>query len=430
MIRDLLNSLLRWKMGQNRRPLILRGARQVGKSWLVRELGRGFPHFIEINFEKQKSLKELFQGDLEIPPLLEKLSLYSGKKIIPGETLLFFDEVQECPEVLQALRYFWEEVPSLHVIAAGSLLDFALEKVGLPVGRVQFLHLYPLSFGEFLTATDHQPWRDSIRNGVSDRILHEKFLELLHTYLWLGGMPAVVQSWLERRDPRLCQDIQDQIIQADRQDFSKYVRRHRIEHVAQVFAAVPAQLGQKFRFAHVDSEARSYALKEALLLLERAGIVHLIHHSSASRVPLGAGKNEKFFKAFFFDTGLAQKILGLNLKNWSLQPIKTSNIGPLCEQFVAQEWMAYSQATAAPELYYWHREEKNSQAEVDFLFTKDQQVIPVEVKSGTQGGLKSLHAYLGLHPLIPYGLKISEGFFGEHGNIRELPLYGLESWFN
>jgi predicted AAA+ superfamily ATPase len=428
MYRDILSELELWRRHPLRKPLLLRGARQVGKSWLVREFGKTFPSVVEINFEKDQDAKVFFGGNLKVNEIIDKLSLYSGRKMVPGETLLFLDEIQECETAITALRYFKEEMPELHVIAAGSLVEFALENMGAPVGRIQFLYIYPLSFGEFLIAQGRGDLREFVKSQKSDTVIHRQILELLKTYIWVGGMPAVAKVWLDHKDPRLCQEAQDEIIDVYRQDFSKYARRRQIENVTTVFDAIPRQLGGKFKYSHVEAQTNLQPIKQALHLLEKAGIAFPAFHSSGQGVPLGASKNEKKFKVFFFDVGLAQRILGLDLKRWAVTPLKVTNAGAIAEQLVAQEYMAYAYTKSKPELYYWHREVPSSNAEVDLLFTKGDMVVPVEVKSGLKGGLKSMQAFLSSHPHSKYGLKISEGDFSSHGNVQEFPLYGVEAW--
>lgn len=428
MKRNLLKELENWKTSTSRKPLLLRGARQVGKSWLARAFSRSFASTIEINFEKDKSAKTLFEGDIHIPTLLERLSLYAGKKIIPGQTFLFLDEIQECEDALTALRYFKEECPALHIIAAGSLVEFALSKLGFPVGRIQFLHLYPLSFGEFLEALGREDLRAHLLGMQIEPAIHVQLLDHLKTYLWLGGLPAVVQSWLDQKDVQLCQQLQDEILQAYRQDFLKYAKRNQVDHVAQVFEAIPTQLGQKLTYTAINPHIRAQPLRQALTLLEMAGIALPSYHTSAQGMPLGAGKNEKRFKVFFFDVGLAQHLLGLDMKDWVVQPLKVINVGAIAEQFVAQELVANSPPQLKAELFYWHRESPASNAEVDFLVVKDRDILPVEVKAGMKGGLKSMQIFLESHPSSPYGVKISEHPFAVHGNLHEVPLYGIEAW--
>jgi predicted AAA+ superfamily ATPase len=428
MKRDFSKELEKWKNGVERKPLLIRGARQVGKSWIVKQFAATFPNAISINFEKDKGAKPLFDGDIHIQRLLEQLSLYAGKKIIPGQCLLFLDEIQECESAITALRYFKEDCPELHVIAAGSLIEFALARIGVPVGRIQFLHLYPASFGEFLMALDRDDLRTHLSSQQIPTPIHVQLLNHVKTYLWLGGMPAVMQAWLDHKDVQLCQRLQDEILQAYRQDFLKYAKRNQTDHVSQIFDAIPAQLGKKFTYSHVNPHIRAQALKQAMKLLEMAGVAIPVYHTSAQGLPLGAAKNEKRFKTFFLDVGLAQRLLGLDMKHWITQELKVMNIGAIAEQFTAQELLAYSPPQRKEELYYWHREAPASNAEVDFVVVKDREIVPVEVKSGVRGGIKSMSLFLESHPASSYGVKISENPFSTHGKLHEVPLYGIESW--
>lgn len=430
MKRDILNELQNWRNDNLRNPLILRGARQVGKSWVIDEFGKQFDNYICINFEKEKSAIALFQGDFRVNELVEKIIVYTKEPVIPGRTLLFFDETQLCPECLIALRYFKEEMPQLHVIAAGSLLEFALEKVGLPVGRVQIMYLYPLSFGEFLTATDNDILRQYLFKKNIDAANHQKLMELLKTYLWLGGMPGVVAAWLQEKNVIKCQNLQNYIIETYKQDFTKYAHKYRIEYVEKIFAAIPPNLGKKFKYSNVDKEIRSQFLKNALLLLAKANVIHLVYHSSGHENPLGATKDETKFKVFFIDVGLAHHMLGLDLKNWAAQQMDLKTLGSIAEQFVAQEIIAYTATHRKAELYYWHREAKSSNAEVDFLLIKNGQIVPVEVKAGKTGSFRSMQQFLIEHPKSKYGLKIAEGLFLIHDHLEQIPLYGIEAWLN
>ncbi len=425
MKRDLLNKLVEWGKNPARKPLILRGARQVGKSWLVREYAKQFDSFVEINFEKEKKAKMWFEGDLDVASLINTISLHKDKKITMGTTLLFFDEAQECENVLRVLRYFKEELPQLHVIAAGSLLDFAIDKIGLPVGRIQFLHLYPLSFNEFLTALGRDDLRRYIAEKQNEMTLHEKLLDLLKTYMWLGGLPEVVNQWLNTGDPRICQSIQDDIIETYMQDFHKYAKDRQIPYVSMLFERIPLLVGKKFKFSNIDPDIKSGVLKESLSLLQKAGIVYYCYHSAAQGQPLGSMIDIKKFKVFLFDIGITQRLMGLDIKEWLLKPVKLNNIGAIAEQLVAQELMAYSSAHKHAQLYYWHRESKNSNAEVDFVIIKNGEIISIEVKSASQGALRSMHLFLENHKDSPYGLKISENLFSVHDNIYEIPLYAI-----
>lgn len=432
MKRDLFKELTRWKTSPHRVPLIIKGARQVGKSWLVKEFAKSsFSNLIEINFEEDKTAKNFFEGDLHIPDILTKLLLYKQQQIVAGETLLFFDEIQACPNCIQALRFFKEKFPELHVIGSGSLIEFALEQIGIPVGRVQFLYLYPLSFGEYLNAINREDLRQSLLdNPTLDIAFHPILLEQLKNYLWLGGMPAVVDAWITEKDPKVCQEIQDRILIGYRDDFIKYAKKNQIDNVNTVFEFIPTALGKKFKYSQVDAGISSYAVKRALFLLVKAGVAHICYHSSGHVYPLGAEKDENKFKIFFLDVGLAQRMLGLNLSEWVVEPLTLKTLGGIAEQFVAGEFIAYSEKNKPASLYYWHRETRSSNAEVDFLSIKNNAIIPVEVKSGSQGGMKSLHSFLETHPKSTYGLKISEGYFAKQYNLVEIPLYGIEYWYH
>jgi predicted AAA+ superfamily ATPase len=432
MIRTLSQSLQAWKTDPLRKPLILIGARQVGKSYLARQLGESFESFIEINFETQPSAKNLFSGDLTIKVLLTKLRAYTEKNIEPGKTLLFLDEIQECEEALLSLRSFKEELPDLHVIVAGSLINFQLNKVGVPVGRVEFRHVYPLSFEEYLIATNKKNLLEYANSQIIDSPFHEILLEELHHYFWLGGMPAVIDAWITFHDPIQCQAIQDDILSAYRRDFLKYAKAHQIPYVEKVFAGIGRQIGQKFKYSDIDQDMRSSPLKEALLLLQNAEIAHLTFHTSAQGLPLSASINDRQFKVFFFDIGLLQRLRNLSLKEWMLTPLSIAHIGAMSEQFVAQEYLAYQDPRSPGELFYWHREGKQNNAEIDFVFVHEGKILPVEVKSTTAGHLKSLREFLKTHPLSEIGLKISEHKekppSDSEEKVHAIPFYKISKW--
>lgn len=428
MKRDRLKDLETWRHDPHRKPLLIRGCRQVGKSWLIREFGKQFDSFVEINFEKNKLIHPYFSADLNIDTILEKLSLYTHIKIEAGKTLLFFDEIQACEGALQALRYFKEDRPDIHIIAAGSLLDFALNKLGIAVGRVQFMQLYPLSFAEYLTVSGLQDLREFLFKQQNDSVISQQLIEHLKNYMWLGGMPAVIDAWISNRDPTICQKIQDEIIESYQIDFHKYAKQHEIPHVVKVFETIPAAIGKKFIYSHVDEHTRVDVIKNALMLLETAGIAIFCHHTSAQQPPLGTMQNDKKFKVYYFDIGIAQRLLGLDIKQWLLNPLRLSNQGEIAEQFVAQEILAYANFNKQAKLYYWHREEKSSNAEVDFIILKNGEIIPVEVKSSRKGGMKSMRLFLESHPNSKFGLKIAEGPFAQQNDLVEIPLYALESW--
>lgn len=429
--RDALLSLQLWRKHPTRKPLLVRGARQVGKSYLVREFGREFDSYVEINFERDKQIGRLFQGSLAPKQLISSLAAYVGQSIVPGRTLLFLDEIQECEEAILALRYFKEEMPELHLIAAGSLLDFKLNAIGLPVGRLQFLYLYPLSFSEYCRAVGKDMLLDQVNTSQNTPApLHDLLLEEVKRYCWLGGMPAVLDAWITHQDYELCQETQKEIIQSYRQDFNRYAKSHQLLFVEQVFSSVGLQLGQKFKYSTVHPEVRAANLREALLLLETAGVIYRIFHTSAQGLPLASGMDDKRFKVYFFDIGLLQCLLGVSMKHWLLSSLTVKHMGGIAEQFVQQEYIAYTAQREAHTLFYWHREAKQSNAEIDFIFIKDNDIVPVEVKSGATGRMRSLQLFLETHPHSTYALKISESPKADCGQIRSLPFYAIQSWFN
>jgi hypothetical protein len=259
-------------------------------------------------------------------------------------------------------------------------------------------------------------------------MLDKLLKDYLKTYMWLGGMPEVVAAWLEHQDPMLCQSIQNRIITAYQDDFLKYSKTNQVEYVAKLFNAVPVQLGKKFVYARIDTDIRTASLKQALELLQKANIIHQCFYSSGQKPPLSAGINEKFFKAFFLDIGLAQRLLGLEYKNWLLQPISIDNIGEITEQFVAQELIAYLSKHKREAIFYWQRDAKGSSAEIDFLISVNTRIFPIEVKAGKTGRLKSMRIYLDSHPTVNYGVKICEKSFEKENGILQIPFYAIETW--
>ncbi len=419
-----------WRSDPHRKPAIIRGARQVGKSTIAHLLGREFQGFVEANFEIEPGLASIFERDLEPSRIVRDLSLTIGKKIDEGKTLLFLDEIQACPAALASLRYFQERMPGLHVIVAGSLIDFSLQEVGVPVGRVTFFHLYPMTFLEFLTATGNDALRESL--GVHDpgeempAMVHEKLLGLLGQYMAVGGMPESVARWVEKGDLRACGRVQEDLVGAYAQDFSKYARRNQRQHVRTVFEAIPRLLGRKFVFSSVASEVKSRTLRSALDLLATAQVAHVVRHSSSNGEPLGAEADPGLFKVILLDVALAQRLLGLDTGEWILRPEETIvNRGAICEAFVGQEILACGPPTRRSELFYWAREQRGSMAEVDYVVAAGGKVVPIEVKSGATGRLRSMRLFLETRKGSPFGVQVSRANFGVDGPIRRFPLYAV-----
>lgn len=432
--RDKINKLTQWHNDDIRKPLIVRGARQVGKTSLVREFAKRFSTFVEINFEKQPQFSEIFKPDLEPKRILSELSLATGQKIRPGETLLFFDEIQQSPEAYKSLRYFYEEHPQLHLIAAGSLLGFLIENVSTGVGRVSYLDLYPLTFGEYLDAMDESLLRQKVLNLQWDEPLleihHDKLLRLVKSYMLIGGMPAVVAAFVKNQDYLICQRIQDELIKSFSDDFVKYAKKSETPYLNKIFSSIPRQIGNKFVYSRVDTSIRSHHFSKSINLLETAGIVFKVYQSKASGLPLQAQIKSSAFKVIFFDIGLLQRLMKIDMEKWvSSDNIDTAYKGAIAEQFVGQEFATMTEASQLNNLVYWHRERRNSTAEVDYILALKDDVIPVEVKSNIQGGMKSMALFLE-DKGKSLGIKISKYPFSFSKNIRTIPFYAIEKLFH
>jgi len=433
--RLLSKKLAHWKDNPSRKPILLRGARQVGKTWLVRELGRQFPEFIEINFELYPEAKEIFHSNLDPKRISRDLSVLFGKRITPGKSLIFFDEIQEEPKAIQALRYYYEMIPEQHVVAAGSLLDFELEKIGMPVGRVVSFYLHPMSFLEFLAASEEGLLLETIiEHDTHIQIshpIHQKILKLLGEYMAIGGMPEAISRWFVSNDFQECTAVHRAIVDAYRQDFNKYARKYQIKYVELLFDTIPALQGKIFKFSHVPGNYRKRELQPPLELLIKAGLIHKIIHSAGQGIPLGTQAKPEIFKLIFLDMALAQAILGLDTTSWLLDP-ETSfvNKGIITEAFVGQEMLAYAAHDQKTQLYFWQRQRRGSNAEVDYLLQRNQQIIPIEVKSGAPGRLKSLNIFLDEHKNSPFGVRFSALNYTIDERLHSLPLYAIAQLMN
>ncbi|OGB83103.1 hypothetical protein A3F66_05165 [candidate division TM6 bacterium RIFCSPHIGHO2_12_FULL_32_22] len=433
-MKRLINHYLKkWKNSSNRKPLLLRGARQVGKTYAIRELGKSFSSFIEINFELNKEAKNLFEKNLDPERIFREISTFTGKQIEPGKTLLFFDEVQSVPDVIIALRYFYEIMPELHVIAAGSLLDFAIEKVGVPVGRVQFLYMYPMSFLEFLAAMDQNIIIEHILKHSAEEenldVIHNKFLDLVGQYMAIGGMPQAILCWKTQQNLHACAEIPQTLTSAYQYDFIKYGKNSQIKYLDIMFSKIPQQLGKKFKYSQIG-EYRKRELEPCLDLLVTAGIIHKVLYTAAQGIPLGAQVDLDTFKIIFLDVGLTQFILGLKTGNWILDPLtEFNNRGMLVESFVGQEIIAYENPTRKSALYYWKRDSRSSEAEVDYVLQYQRNIIPIEVKSGKGSTLKSMQLFLETHKETPYGIRFSSQNYSIYEKIHSYPLYAIAKIF-
>ena len=421
--------LRKWKDSPLRQPLLLRGARQVGKTYAVRELGKTFSSFVEINFESNKKAKTIFDRDLDPKRILREISAITEKEIIPGQTLLFFDEIQTVPEGILALRYFYEIMPELHVIAAGSLLDFAIEQVGVPVGRVQFLYMYPMSFMEFLSALEHPMLiKEILSHPVQEEaseVIHNKILDLLGNYLAIGGMPQAVACWKSMLNVHACSPIPQTLVSAYQYDFVKYGKSHQVKYLDLLFSHIPQQLGKKFKYSLVG-DFRKRELEPCVDLLVTAGIIHRVMHTDDQGIPLGAQADISTFKLLFLDVGLTQFILDLKTGDWLLNPLEEFiNKGMLVESFVGQELVAYEHPMKKAQLYYWKRDARGSEAEVDYIIQHGKEIIPIEVKSSKGKTLRSIQSFLESHQNSPYGIRFSTNNYSVHEKIHSYPLYAI-----
>jgi predicted AAA+ superfamily ATPase len=418
-----------WKEREKRKPLLLRGARQIGKTYAVRQLGLRFETFVEINFELVPEAKTIFEKDLQPERIVWELSLLANRPIIPGKTLLFFDEVQAAPQAVQSLRYFYELMPTLHVIAAGSLLEFVIEKIGIGVGRISTLYVYPLSFMEFLAATKNAQFIEAILNKkILSTILHQKLLDLLGEYLAIGGMPEAVQAWVETKDPRASYEAQKELIETYRQDFPKYAKKHQIPYLDVLFNQIHYFIGKNFKYSAIHGEYKKRELAPCLALLQNANILHQITHTAGNGIPLGAEVNLERFKIISLDVGISQAMLGLDLASWFLNPDKDLiNRGSIAEAFVGQELVAYASPKSKTNLFFWKRESSGALAEVDYLYDFHSTVLPIEVKSGHGSTLRSMHQFLEEHKNSEIGMRFwSENYLkSSDEKIVSRPLYAV-----
>lgn len=437
------NVLYDWKNEKKHKPILLRGARQVGKSSTVRQLSKKFKYYVEINFERQPRIKEIFSGDIDIKRIISQITVLSGTAIVPGETLLFLDEIQTCKEAILSLRYFYEEMPELHVIAAGSLLEFTLNEIPtFGVGRIRSLFLYPMCFDEFLYATENTELLKAKKEAAPEHplptLFHERLVELFRIYIMVGGMPEAVSTWVERRDYMACRQVQDDIVTSYEIDFAKYSSRINTAFLKNVLHSVVHQTGNKFIYSKVGREYRSVQVREALELLRLAGLIIPVTHTSANGLPLGAEKNESYTKYLYMDSGLMLRIMSMSFGD--IREI-TENIllgtaedlvnkGHVTEMVAGLELLRYQSPSQMHDLYYWQREEKNSQAEIDYLLVRNMKIVPMEVKAGIKGGMKSLYIFMNEKKALTAIRSSLENFTvyaNEDKQIRLFPLYAISN---
>lgn len=429
MYRSAMNELHRWKQKKDRKPLIIRGARQVGKTWLMREFGKtAFKETVYISFDNNTPMKELFSSDMKIDRIMTGLELYAGHKIDSENTLLIFDEVQEVPRALTALKYFNETAPQYQIICAGSLLGVALHQgTSFPVGKVEFLDLYPLSFTEFLCAMGKEAYVELLKKGDFEMAttFRQEYADLLRHYYYIGGMPEVVQDFANNRDFNEAREIQQNILAAYEQDFSKHAPNELVPRIRMLWNSIPAQLtkeNKKFIYGLIKEGARAKDYELAMLWLTDCGLVHKVHRVTAPSLPLKAYEDLKAFKLFLVDVGLLSCMVRLRqdmliVGNELFKEFK----GALTEQYVLQQFKALK----GIETYYWTNERGN--AEIDFVIDNGSEVIPIEVKAETNLQAKSLKTYK--EKFGPKrSIRTSMADYKDEGWLLNLPLWALASY--
>lgn len=428
MKRTAMDKLMDWKNKKNKKPLIIRGARQVGKTWLMREFGRvAYAETVYINFDNNKIMNELFENDMNVERIITGLELYSGYKINPNTTLLIFDEIQEVPNALAALKYFNEFAPEYQIICAGSLLGVALHSgTSFPVGKVEFLDLYPLSFFEFIDAMGKEHFVSLLEKGDFEmsKTFRLEYIGLLKQYYFVGGMPEAVLRFSQNGDYKEVREIQQRILDAYEQDFSKHAPNEVVPRIRMLWHSIPSQLSKenkKFIYGLIKEGSRAKEYELALLWLEDCGLVHKVHRVTKPGIPLKAYEDLKAFKLFLVDVGLLACMAGLSERVLiDRNELFTEFKGALTEQYVLQQMKTIKNLN----IYYWTNDRGN--AEVDFLIDNGMDVVPIEVKAETNLKAKSLKTYIEKFN-SRVALRTSMSGYGRSDTIIELPLWAIET---
>ena len=427
MYRIAIEKLYRWKESRRRKPLIIRGARQVGKTWLMKEFGRSaYRDMIYINFDSNSRMAELFASDLNTDRLIMGIELYAGKKIDPDSTLLIFDEVQEVPRALSSLKYFYENAPQYHIICAGSLLGIALhEGTSFPVGKVDFLELYPLSFREFLMAVTGTQFAKLLDSQDYKMITSFKqtYIEALKQYYFIGGMPEAVENFTEERDFYEVREVQKRILEAYEQDFSKYAPLEIVPKIRMVWNSIPSQLAKenkKFLYGLVREGGRAKEYETAIMWLCDCGLVYKIERVKGGGIPLKAYVDQKAFKLFVVDVGLLGCMTGLSPKILlDGKDLFKEFKGALTEQYVCQQLKTLENLS----IYYYTND--RGSCEVDFVVDTGERTVPVEVKAEVNLKAKSLKTYYEKYqPEI--SIRTSMADYRPEEWLMNLPLYAIE----
>ncbi len=434
--RDIDKTLQQWKEEKKHKPLLLRGVRQCGKTSAVRHLSEQFENYIEINFEKHSELCSLFEGNFDIKAIIIKLELYFSSKITAGKTLLFIDEIQECPRAVTALRYFYEDMPELHVIAAGSLLEFVLngkgvkkETIDFPVGRVRSIFMYPFSFTEYLRGTKKEILADYLKqhDGNTDNPAHEQLISEYKTFLVVGGMPEAIAEYIDSGSLFNCQQIHRDIITNFIDDFNKYRSDVPADIIRKVFDYAVHNVCGQTKSSSAIKGISAYYFDTGIDLLRRAGLVYPVKASSCDTIPLGSCEKETNKKLLLFDTGIYLTVCGLNTYELLSSDIfDEMNKGNVVEMQTGLEIIKYTNPYTESSLHYWYRSGAN--AEIDYAIIKENTVIPVEVKAAGKGSMQSMHSFLETHPSSKYGIRVSLENFNNYDNIRVYPVYAVSKF--
>lgn len=424
--------LLEWKNSDRRKPLIVRGARQVGKTWSVKKLGsHHFANTVHMDLEKNRDFHLLFQTDLDPKSLIRGIEVMLKTRVIPGKTLLFMDEIQSCPRAIMSLRYFFEEMPGLHVIAAGSLLDFAMAEISFPVGRIQYLNMEPMSFSEFLRAGDNKSAVEIIESRPErlPEAIHKSLLDQLKTYLFVGGMPESVKCYYRTGSFMESFRVHRELIHSFKDDFGKYAGRSDRSCLDDVLMNTSRFVGRQLVYSGLSHSFSQPTIKKAFDLLNKARLIKKVGSVGKLQLPLSAQISSRKFKAIILDVGIWQQLSGISLED-SIREQDLMNVyrGSLAEQFVGQELASSTNDS----LHYWARSAKSSTAEVDYVVDVNGEIYPIEVKSGSSGSLKSLHLALKSFPQCPRGIVFSAREYGEipEQKLTFLPLYYAGQWMN
>ena len=421
MKRNAMRDLIQWKESEDRKPMVLKGARQVGKTWLMKEFGRNFyQNYVYFNFDEEDELKSIFERNKNPQRIIELLSMVAGEKILPGDTLIIFDEVQECPEALNTLKYFKEKANEYHVIAAGSLLGTLLaQPKSYPVGMVNLLNIHPLTFDEFLEATDESLYRyycSIQKEQIIEEIFHNRLMEAYNLYLIIGGMPECVTSWVNHKDPAKISQIQRELIEVYENDFSKHNGKVNSGRILMVFRSIVAQLAkanEKFMYGAVREGGRARDFEEAIEWLVSAGMLNRVYNVAKMEHPLAAFDKLDSFKLFVFDTGLLKHMAGVDNSAILLQ----SNYqfkGPLTENYVLQQFCG--QFEIEPRYF------SDRSGEIDFVLQYGTEIIPVEVKGGEDKSAPTFKRYTN-EKQPAHAIRLSKRPYLKNGLITNMPLY-------